>query len=356
MYSGSTVCIPTSVYSIPMPLVEYVGGWDVGAGAIGEDMHMYLKCFFALAGNLKAQTIFAPASSCDICSPRQGVEGYVHCLWLRYQQAKRHMWGMLDTGYAIRGLVSMITRTRRLHAASEHEGLNAAAAQPQDNPISSINKTTTATLCFRMFEAHLLPAHFGLTLAVASACSFLLGESFTPPILRMALTVANYCRTAGFLFMICYFYRYLEYHRICIAMRRKERENMIKLKSTSNSNTEADRSDLDFSPQIFLNAGVAEACLFPLAGIMFGVLPALQAMVSRIFTDRLTYVVSLKTAAQKLSPMATGTKAQRRPKEKDNRRTISHSWAWGFLVLTDGRSPLLSSIEHWANLAHKALN
>lgn len=32
----STILIPTSVYSLPLPLAEEVGGWDGDATAIGE--------------------------------------------------------------------------------------------------------------------------------------------------------------------------------------------------------------------------------------------------------------------------------------------------------------------------------
>ena len=49
-----------------------------------------------------------------------------------------------------------------------------------------------------------------------------------------------------------------------------------------------------FSPNIFQGGGIFEAVLFPLGATIFGVIPALQAVVSHIFTQRLTYIVSLK--------------------------------------------------------------
>ncbi|KAJ6105308.1 hypothetical protein N7523_010118 [Penicillium sp. IBT 18751x] len=52
MYPGSSMAIPTSVYSLPLSLVEQVGGWDSDPTAIGEDMHMLLKCYFGTAGDL----------------------------------------------------------------------------------------------------------------------------------------------------------------------------------------------------------------------------------------------------------------------------------------------------------------
>ena len=111
MYSGSTVAIPTSVYSLPLVLVERVGGWDSDHSAIGEDMHMFLKCFFKLSGNLHAQVIYAAASQCDTSSEFGGIRGYVDGLWARYQQAVRHMWGSLDTGFAIRQATEMFVRS-----------------------------------------------------------------------------------------------------------------------------------------------------------------------------------------------------------------------------------------------------
>ena len=31
---------PISVYSLPLPLIDFVGGWDAGSESIGEDLHM----------------------------------------------------------------------------------------------------------------------------------------------------------------------------------------------------------------------------------------------------------------------------------------------------------------------------
>ena len=108
MYPGSSVCIPTSVCSLPMGLVEHVGGWDCGPGAIGEDLHMFLKCFFALSGNLTIQTVYVAASQCNISSGFNGVCGYMDGLLARYKQALRHMWGALDSGFAIRQAVTLL--------------------------------------------------------------------------------------------------------------------------------------------------------------------------------------------------------------------------------------------------------
>jgi Glycosyl transferase family group 2 len=101
LYEGSMVSPPTSVYSLSLSLVERVGGWDGGDEAIGEDLHMYLKCMFALAGNLTTRVVHSAASQTNTTSGRRGLGGQLASMQLRYRQAVRHMWGALDTGYAV---------------------------------------------------------------------------------------------------------------------------------------------------------------------------------------------------------------------------------------------------------------
>ena len=101
LYGGSSIKIPTSVYSIAMTLAGHVGGWDSGPESIGEDMHMYLKCYFKSKGQVKTKVIYSPASQSNVHSDMKGVRGFLMNLCSRYQQAFRHMWGSLDSGYAI---------------------------------------------------------------------------------------------------------------------------------------------------------------------------------------------------------------------------------------------------------------
>lgn len=104
LYQGSTIAPPTSVYSLPLVLVDRVGGWDCDSEAIGEDLHMYLKCFFALNGNLTTRTILSPVSQSNVIAEGKGsgIRGIARDMRARYRQALRHMWGALDTGFALR--------------------------------------------------------------------------------------------------------------------------------------------------------------------------------------------------------------------------------------------------------------
>lgn len=109
LYPQAVICPPTSVYSLPLTLVDRVGGWDAGPEAIGEDLHMYLKCFFALSGNLTARIVPSPASQSNVSAGNDvgGIRGWIEAIKARYVQAIRHMWGSLDSGFAIRSLIQL---------------------------------------------------------------------------------------------------------------------------------------------------------------------------------------------------------------------------------------------------------
>ncbi|RMZ86575.1 hypothetical protein DV736_g6198, partial [Chaetothyriales sp. CBS 134916] len=98
---GSGVIIPTSVYTLSLPLVRLADGWDAGPTAIGEDMHMMLKCYFATKGEIHIESIASPASLCNVSVSRTGLRGWFENHCARYTQGLRHMWGALDSGYAI---------------------------------------------------------------------------------------------------------------------------------------------------------------------------------------------------------------------------------------------------------------
>lgn len=325
LYQGSRVCIPTSVYSLPMTLVEFVGGWDTGPGAIGEDMHMYLKCFFALSGNLKVQIVYSAASQCNVSSDVKGLKGYYDGLKARYRQALRHMWGSLDTGFAIRESVDMIDRHRKAAtpAASDfplsapksvyrflqryglsaltycsanwtafytstglHKSLIPRRADIEYVPPKPIHKMNLFTLYHRLFEAHFLPSHLAVILTTASIYDFCYPNFLIPPVLHWALDFSGWCRLLGFCLMMVYFYLYAQYHHLCLGLRQEEMRRAGLLEDM----TEHDA----FSTKVFQVAGIFEACLFPIGGFIFGAIPAMHAVMSHLFTERLTYVVSLK--------------------------------------------------------------
>ncbi|KAL3895811.1 MAG: hypothetical protein SGCHY_004475 [Lobulomycetales sp.] len=100
---SSPAKLPLSTYSISMDLCASVGFWDTGSEALGEDMHMFLKCFFSTAGRVIVKTIFSPISVCNVqASDTKGLTGYLNGISARFTQGKRHLWASLDTGYMLR--------------------------------------------------------------------------------------------------------------------------------------------------------------------------------------------------------------------------------------------------------------
>lgn len=323
LYTGSNVCIPTSVYSLPMTLVDRVGGWDTDPGAIGEDMHMYLKCFFALSGNLKVRIIYAAASQCNVSSDLHGIRGYLDSMNARYRQGLRHMWGSLDTGFAVRETVTMIDRYRKAsteradstlympkHAwdvlellrqilltacsptrmasfsSSLHKPLIPKIVGSEPAALPSIHIWNVFTLYMRLFEAHMLPIHLSLILTTSSLFDLSYSRYLVPEVLRLALSFSGWCRLAGWTFMLCFFWQYNCYHQLCVRLRQEEMRAAGMLEEMQQRG--------GFCTTVFPVAGFIEAGLFPIGGFIFGAIPALQAALSHIFTDRLVYVVSLK--------------------------------------------------------------
>jgi len=92
LYDG--IGFPMSVYSLPMELAHRVGFWDTCASAIGEDMHMFLKCFFETNGALCTKTVPYPVSQTNV----EGVT-FVDTIKERFTQANRHALGVQDTPY-----------------------------------------------------------------------------------------------------------------------------------------------------------------------------------------------------------------------------------------------------------------
>ena len=91
------IVFPTSVYTLPLSLASSVGGWDTGPGAIGEDLHMMLKCYFSTNGRLNIESIPSPASMSNVTGGSTGWPGWLHNHKARYLQGLRHSKQLLDT-------------------------------------------------------------------------------------------------------------------------------------------------------------------------------------------------------------------------------------------------------------------
>jgi hypothetical protein len=233
------------------------------------------------------------------------------------------MWGAVDTGYAIRQAIEMMRRRYRKHevlfrqqtnleevvlwtrhvvltvlsavcsfnwsAASGDAGMckpfiPRSIIRTGESP-TPINILNVCIVFHRLFEAHFLPLHLSLILAAATVYTNV-GGDLIPRELYMALYFCSICRLVGWALIVTYFYRYETYHRLCAELRREDmRMAGMKHEAAEEGN---------FSTRVFQWIGLFEAGIFPLGGFLYGAIPALQAVVSHMFTDRLTYHVSLK--------------------------------------------------------------
>lgn len=335
LYSGSTTAPPTSVYSLPLVLLDRVGGWDCDNESIGEDLHMYLKCFFALNGHLTCRTVLSPVSQTNVTAGgfEKGVWGLVEDMQARYKQAMRHMWGALDTGYALRKFVEIWQERkhtsrafRPLHTSVYVSSLLIYAVplvlansichsdadadlyvpEPQLDTLNSeaipesgifsdvtqdtlkpLNYTRIFYLFHRLFEAHFLPVQMTILIFAATGYSFAAGLSEADPHhVRWIFQICDVLRAVGFLQVGCYLILYERFHQTCLAAREKEMADAGLAKGMNFSYRALKKNYLDY-------------VMVPLVAPLFGSIPCAQAQIMHFFTLDLVYTVSKKVTRQR---------------------------------------------------------
>lgn len=310
LYGSSAIAPPTSVYSLSLDLVDRVGGWDSDAEAIGEDLHMYVKCFFALNGNLTCRTIFSPVSQSNVMGSGQGgVRGVYMDMQARYKQSLRHMWGALDTGFAMRKFVDMwqdrkqTTRAYRpLHRSHGDNSelyfpdsqLNAEdPTQPRDSGVfSDVTQETVKEphwenvfyIAHRLFEAHIMPVHMTV-LVVASTLYLFVTDGEDPNNLRWIFSLANVLRTVGFMAVAGYIFLYERFHRLCLETREREMKEAGLYEGMCFSRRSFRQNCIDYA-------------MVPLVAPLYGSVPCIHAEVSHFFTLDLVYTVTKKVTRQ----------------------------------------------------------
>ncbi|KAK5019064.1 hypothetical protein LTR16_000899 [Cryomyces antarcticus] len=315
-YSSSAIRPPTSVYSLSLSLVERVGGWDTGPEAIGEDLHMYLKCFFALSGNLTTRTVFSAASQSNVHSDRKGIRGTVATLRARYKQAKRHMWGALDTGYAVRRSFQLCWYGNSDDGEPRWRETGLTQAQLDVDYVRSADITSSTLLTpfyesssdiappapsthwpnmivlfHRLYEAHFLPVHLGTLVLSSLLYTATRPASAIPASLLWAFQVTAYLRTFSALGIIRLFTLYEDYHRTCVRTREEEMQRAGL----------AQRMRGSFVKRKFW-PNVCDYALFPVSGMLFGSVPAMHAQICHFWTVDLTYTVSKKPQRKGVGP------------------------------------------------------
>ena len=131
-----------------------------------------------------------------------------------------------------------------------------------------------------MFEAHFLPIHITLLLLVSGLYTLLTPEKQIPRLLIQTLNLTGYVRLISACNLIYFFFLYESYHSLCVNTRQTEMAR-------------AGLSNQSFSYRSWRTTGL-DFCMFPVAGVVFGSLPACIALVCQFWTTKLVYRVSKK--------------------------------------------------------------
>ena len=134
-----------------------------------------------------------------------------------------------------------------------------------------------------MYEAHFLPIHITFHVIGSGLYALFTPSTQIPSLLLYALDLTGYMRLFSFLIFLYFFYLYETYHYICVSSRETE---MVQAGL-------ADRLIDGFSYRSWRKTGV-DFVLFPVAGILFGSLPATVALIWQLWTLSLVYKVSKK--------------------------------------------------------------
>ncbi|KAL9542774.1 hypothetical protein MBANPS3_008437 [Mucor bainieri] len=169
--SSRGIGFPCSTYSISWKLADQVGYWDTDADAVGEDMHMTLKCLFKTEGQARMTPIFVPINLTNV-----ETEGYIENLKARFVQAKRHYNGVADVAYTLRSALNLPTYC---------VDANGVGGKPPAKPHAKLDENACTTFWFdkivivlKVLETHFVPVTSGWLMFFAVP---LMQFAFYPP-------------------------------------------------------------------------------------------------------------------------------------------------------------------------------
>jgi len=255
---------------------------------------MMLKCYFVTNGRLTVESIPSPASQCNVTTGKAGIRGWAGNHRARYTQGLRHMWGCLDTGFAISSWSNLGKKTpmlsprqRQLQRKLSRTDLDLKLSQLQLHGDKPSKLTWRNFVLFsRIFEAHFLPSHLFVVMIASVVYSNLAAPTVHCRLLTFFLDLTGTIRAISFAVMVFYFLVcYESYHAACVAAREVEMKRAGLYEEMA----------ADFSRRTWWHPITwIDYLIFPIAGTIFGSLPLIQASFAHFWSDRLVYTVSEK--------------------------------------------------------------
>jgi hypothetical protein len=139
------------------------------------------------------------------------------------------------------------------------------------------------TLLHRLWEAHFLPSQLTICLLFSSIYAAKVPAAAIHPTLAWAFWFTGVLRTASFIGMNIGLTLYDGWHTLCVTARARDM-----------ARAGIPGTGFAFRAGWWHPRSLAERLIFPLAGTLFGSVPAVHAELSHFWTDRLVYRVSQK--------------------------------------------------------------
>lgn len=290
-HTGSVIAPTFSAYSIPLVLIDRAGGWDVNGESMGEDIHIFIKCFFALNGNLNVRVIDSAFSSVNVV----GDGTLLTDMRARYIQGLRHMWGALDCGYVIRNGVRMwLNRNHHerqyppLHLTNQGGSPRLSKGDTSSEMTLDVldppNWTRLLLLWHRLLELYFMP--ISLCMTIANAMLLRLWQGEPPHHLRWVFTACSVLGAAGIFGLFGNIFFYSRYHELCVRRRQEEMRRVGLLEQTRFSHRGR-------------WANCRDLCFAPVVVVVYGVAPTVQATIMQFWSLELSWVVTKKRLESK---------------------------------------------------------
>lgn len=144
-----------------------------------------------------------------------------------------------------------------------------------------------AVLFQRLFEAHFLPLHLLICTLSGELFAALTPSYLVDPELVLLFRCTALLRLLGFLGLVHFTLHYELYHSVCVKRREEEMKRAGLYDQMQGSFVHRKMPWVVF-----------DYVLLPVAGILYGSIPALHAQISHFWTPNLTYVVSSKPSVR----------------------------------------------------------
>ncbi|KAK9386950.1 hypothetical protein V1515DRAFT_571355 [Lipomyces mesembrius] len=325
LYETSQIRFPTSDYSVTMTLARYVNFWDTGPEGIAEDFHMYLKCFFATGGLLDAVPIYSPASHSNVVHGDMTTNMRIDQRWMlssqaRFKQACRHVWGIMDSGYATRHAIRLIMGWNDIGEPCAEDDLLVAE---EKLTLDAFGKSSTGVsrsplpsrfpspvpwqriviLLHRLYEVHFLHIHYFIN---GLACSWLPMITTVPAssLLGTVLIYASYLRTVAFCGTVLQMLLYEQLYSTALRLRLNSIQmTLSSLSSYTSPMSKSSAKSIEIVRQSLKQVEVSRRIgwlrfldyfFFPIAAAFYIFVPSLKALILQFWSIELAYNVSPK--------------------------------------------------------------